>query len=202
MCVFSFSFSFSLSFFDFFRGPPSAEELERQRMNPRHRSLKRISVGSNRLTGPVGVLSVSLKLRLEHLTLPNNRLSGSLDGLFARWQRSSDQRVSLVTLNLSGNALTGRLPRALQTARHALKTLDLGHNRLTGTADPLLLGQLTLLRALRLSHNRLTGAVPEALTNLSSSLVELSMGHNNLSGSLPCEALGMLSELQVGGCAV
>ena len=62
----------------------SEEEAERRRMNPPHRSLRRVSLQSNGLAGPVGMLSVRLKLRLEHLTLGSNQLTGNLDGTMLR----------------------------------------------------------------------------------------------------------------------
>ena len=60
----------------------------------RHRSLVRISCHDNALTGPLGVLSVKLKLRLKHLTLAANKFTGTLDRVLERWQHSSDQRVA------------------------------------------------------------------------------------------------------------
>ena len=108
-----------------------------------------------------------------------------------------DSRV--VSLNLDGYGLTGRIPPQLGMLPH-LRNLRLFDNALTGTI-PTQLGLLSELEYLHLSFNRLTGDIPGSLGNLLN-LKELSLSENfRLSGAIPV-SLSRLSEvvyLNLGG---
>ncbi|GJN24877.1 hypothetical protein PR202_gb12648 [Eleusine coracana subsp. coracana] len=93
---------------------------------------------------------------------------------------------SLTRLDLSGNALLGRIPPSLGALRR-LSLLDLSNNALSG-AIPASLGSATALRFLNLSNNALSGgdeaALPSAFRALTR-LEELQISGNNLTGPLP-----------------
>ena len=102
-----------------------------------------------------------------------------------------DGRVS--DLSLSGNELTGEIPRELGSLSN-LERLTLSRNQLTGEI-PRELGSLSNLERLTLSRNQLTGEIPRELGSLSN-LERLWLYDNKLTGEIPTE-LGSLSNLQL-----
>ncbi|MCL7034216.1 hypothetical protein MKW94_005219 [Papaver nudicaule] len=66
--------------------------------------------------------------------------------------------MSLYTLNLSSNAITGRIPLTIRNLTH-LESLDLSRNKLVGHI-PVQLAGLAFLSALNLSFNKLVGKIP------------------------------------------
>ena len=106
-----------------------------------------------------------------------------------------DDGGRVTELNLSGNRLTGTVPRELGGLAN-LKRLSLGDNRLTGTIPPEL-GDLTNLKWLWLHYNDLTGPIPPELGGLAS-LEKLSLSGNRLTGPIPTE-LGALANLKQMG---
>jgi hypothetical protein len=122
----------------------------------------------------------------------------------------------LHTLDLSGNALHGYIPRQLgrlfrlrELWLHQnelegnipsglynctnLVNLALSFNNLTGSI-PRELGSLTHLELLFLGANILTGTIPVSLSNIST-FIDLDIAENKLMGSVPQE-LGQLISLQ------
>ncbi len=95
---------------------------------------------------------------------------------------SYGQSPRVERLELSGKALTGRIPREIGNL-DALKTLHLDGNALTGTVPPEL-GKLTRLRSLRLDGNRLHGPLPQALGALNA-LTLLRLAGNSFEGLAP-----------------
>lgn len=67
-----------------------------------------------------------------------------------------------VSLNLSGNSLTGALPAEIRKLTN-LQTLDVSNNRMTGI--PAEIGQLKNLETLNYANNQITG-LPMELGNL------------------------------------
>jgi Ran GTPase-activating protein (RanGAP) involved in mRNA processing and transport len=148
---------------------------------------------------------------LVNLSLANNvLLSGSIVSVL--------ELPELVSLNLSGNALTEGLAFSDNLVEQAkLVTLDLSNNQLSGSIDPLLtllpslaflnlsgnafsgtippeFGQCcTTLMALDLSNNGLTGPIPTM--DLMESLVSLRLAGNGLSSSVPSQLLNDLAPL-------
>jgi Leucine-rich repeat (LRR) protein len=118
---------------------------------------------------------------------------------------------NLTTLHLSGNALTGTLPRGLNDSTLGGKLIDLAisHNSLTGTIPHAL--QRRVWHSLDLSYNRLSGALqPDFNTlpahnyqhlskrgymfvdiNYTSTNTYLSLENNRLSGDIPSTVYGL-----------
>ena len=104
----------------------------------------------------------------------------------------------VVALDLSWNALTGRVPPELAGLAR-LESLELGGNEL-GRRIPPELGALENLEYLSLYWNELSGAIPPELGDLSN-LRSLALGWNALSGAIPPELgdLPNLWQLDLGG---
>jgi hypothetical protein len=88
----------------------------------------------------------------------------------------------VVSLDLSGNALSGAIPDAIGSLT-GLFSLNLSRNLLSGPI-PASLGRIASLESLDLSGNRLDGPIPLELTGLTS-LTFLNLSDNLLSGAVP-----------------
>ncbi|KAH7527970.1 hypothetical protein FEM48_Zijuj05G0022400 [Ziziphus jujuba var. spinosa] len=96
---------------------------------------------------------------------------------------SNSKTLSLVVvLDLSGNNLSGDLPREL-TNLLGLVFLNLSRNHISGHV-PESISKLKELESLDLSNNRFSGAIPESLKSLSF-LGYLNLSNNDLSGKIP-----------------
>lgn len=71
-------------------------------------------------------------------------------------------RTDVISLNLSGNNLTGALPAEIRTLTN-LQVLDVSNNQMTGI--PAEIGQLHNLKTLNYANNKITG-LPLELGNL------------------------------------
>jgi hypothetical protein len=150
--------------------------------------------------------------RVAELRLPGNNVQGAFNQ--ARVDSALAQMTGLRVLDLSGNGLTGALPRRIGSLR-LLQTLNLSKNKLTGDLKELcglqalrdldirqngfrdsLQGVLCCLINLErayLSENRLYGRVPLCLTDLQR-LVVLDASVNELSDTLPA-GLSVMQQL-------
>lgn len=88
---------------------------------------------------------------------------------------------SLVSIDLSYNAIPGGFPTGINTAIN-VGELDLSHNKLTG---PLPTGSYGTIRKLHVSYNSLSGSIPPSLGDTASNLFDLDLSHNKLSGAIP-----------------
>ena len=98
----------------------------------------------------------------------------------------------VIELKLSGNRLSGEIPRELGSLPN-LEKLYLGRNELSGEI-PRELSGLSRLRSLFLDLNELSGSIPRELGSLSN-LRELALRGNELRGDIPRE-LGALTNLK------
>ncbi len=109
------------------------------------------------------------------------------------WQGVTNDAAGRVDrLYLSGNKLSGEIPRDLGQLAHA-KILSMSANQLTGPI-PVEMGGLSNLVWLFLRRNQLNGEIPPALGSLGS-LEWLYLSSNQLTGGIPTE-LGGLSSLK------
>ncbi|XP_060192719.1 protein STRUBBELIG-RECEPTOR FAMILY 1-like isoform X3 [Lycium barbarum] len=127
-----------------------------------------------------GVLCVNSNV--TGIVLNDSNLGGELSegiGSFA----------SIIQLDLSNNHIGGSIPSNLPVT---LKTLFLAGNQLTGSIPDTisLLGQLS---DLSLSNNHLNGVIPDAFLQLKT-LINMDLSGNSLSGQLP-PSMGSLSSL-------
>lgn len=115
---------------------------------------------------------------LKHIDISYGGLSGTLPGLASL--------ASIVSINLTGNQLTGNLPQALPLT---LETLVLANNQFVGSLPPFINGmggplQAGSVKRLEFAGNQLTGALPEDW-KLLQNLTYLDMHHNRIAGTLP-----------------
>ncbi|CAI7887568.1 unnamed protein product [Closterium sp. NIES-53] len=100
---------------------------------------------------------------------------------------------SLEEVILTGNALSGELPRALLRAP-ALRILDLESNNITGDLPGEAGAYSRSIIQLILRNNSLSGAIPPALAEMTA-LQKLDLGGNRLSGAVPAALSGSLKAL-------
>ncbi|KAL1190955.1 Receptor-like protein 1 [Cardamine amara subsp. amara] len=121
-----------------------------------------------------------LKLKkLDLLDISNNRFSGILPLWIGR--------MSLGTLDVSGNQLKGPFPVQLQN----LYFIDISHNSFSGSIPRNV--NFSFLTELRLHNNEFMGSIPDTLLK-SPKLEVLDLRNNNLSGNIP-DTIGNASVL-------
>ncbi|RXH85258.1 hypothetical protein DVH24_042026 [Malus domestica] len=146
-----------------------------------------VSLPSNRLQGSISHSLGSLT-HLSHLNLSHNLISGPLEaGLFL-------SSSCLEILDLSHNFLSGELPLFLSSSY--IQIVDLSNNQFNSTIPSSFLQHAWNLSSLNVSNNHFTGQIPSSICLRSSSLRVLDFSHNNFSGPIP-PGLGNCSELEV-----
>ncbi|KAL4561046.1 hypothetical protein LXL04_033208 [Taraxacum kok-saghyz] len=139
-------------------------------------SLRVLSLSKNDLQGPIPS-SISQCTSLNHLNLSKNRFSGTPDFSTGLWLLTR-----IRTLDLSHNALSGRVPNGV-SGLHYLKELLLQHNHFSGGL-PSDMGLCLHLKRLDLSNNLFTESLPVSFQRLSS-LTYLNLANNMLTGDFP-----------------
>ncbi|XP_031099791.1 receptor-like protein EIX2 [Ipomoea triloba] len=114
-------------------------------------------------------------MRMNHLTLSNNYLSGGIPKPLCSLK-------DLEILALSTNQLYGEIPPCLGKLQN-LKVLDLGNNNLSGNI-PKSLGSLQRLSSFHLQNNELDGKLPSSMQNLTS-LKILDLSENKIMDVIP-----------------
>jgi len=109
----------------------------------------------------------------------------------SNWYGVGVDNGSIITINLTGNHLSGELPAILGSLAR-LEGLYLSSNQLVGSI-PVSLGNLSNLMDLFLDNNQLSGPIPGELGYLAK-LFKLDLSWNQLSGQIP-PALGNLNVL-------
>jgi len=111
------------------------------------------------------------------------------------WQgvTCSNDKTTVVELDLKNNNLVGSLPSEISLLSPSLLSLTISDNSLEGSI-PVEVQKLTKLTTLDLSANHLTGSIPRQLGE-ASGLELLNLSRNALESTLPVE-IGMLTQLQ------
>ncbi|GMH20117.1 hypothetical protein Nepgr_021958 [Nepenthes gracilis] len=163
-------------------------------------SLTDLLLTDNQFSGSIPPSLVQLA-NLENLSLDRNKLIGSIPENFGSF------RNPILYLTLSGNQLSGPIPRSL--ANGNFSTLDLSRNKLAGDAAFLFgngkLFEIDLngnslsfdlsnvkfyeyLQHIDISRNKIYGRIPTSLTKLMD-LHYLNVSYNSLCGPIPAGGL-------------
>ncbi|KAK9077263.1 hypothetical protein SSX86_005600 [Deinandra increscens subsp. villosa] len=139
------------------------------------KSLERISLGSNLLSGTVSTRLSDCR-NLQYLDLGMNFFSGEVPDL------SSLTQIKFLSLNLSG--FSGQFPwKSLENLTN-LTFLSLGDNPFDESPFPLEILKLQNLNSLYLTNCTIGGTIPEGIENLTL-LESLQLSDNNLVGEIP-----------------
>ncbi|KQK09670.1 receptor-like protein kinase 5 [Brachypodium distachyon] len=130
-----------------------------------------LRIENNQFGGNIPAAAVGIR----EFSAGNNNFSGEMPANFGSGM------PLLQTLNLSGNRLSGGMPRSVAKLG-SLTQLDLSRNQLTGEI-PAELGAMRVLNALDLSSNTLSGDIPPPLARLQ--LNSLNLSSNQLGGRVP-----------------
>ncbi|KAL3850229.1 hypothetical protein ACJIZ3_012111 [Penstemon smallii] len=138
--------------------------------------LTSLKISKNSLEGVLpSILGTYPELQVINLSL--NKLSGPLlPSLF--------NSSKLTDINLSFNNFSGTIPsdaNAITLQNYSLLSLDLSHNALTGQLPPEV-GKFHYMVYLDLSENHLEGDIPNDFPD---TIVEFNVSYNNLSGVVP-----------------
>ncbi|KAM3750019.1 hypothetical protein ACB098_04G005800 [Castanea mollissima] len=118
--------------------------------------------------------------------LSENRVRGvqlANMGLKGKFPRGLVDCSELIILDLSGNEISGSIPRDISKILPAVEVLKLSNNNLSGEI-PSSMGNCSNLEVLILDNNRLTGQIPQQLNQLIR-LEVFSVVNNLLSGPVP-----------------
>ncbi|XP_010457576.2 PREDICTED: receptor like protein 30-like [Camelina sativa] len=143
--------------------------------NPR--KLTVLDLSHNSFSGPIPQCLSDLVEGI--MNLRHNNLNGMLPDIFCR------SGSSLITLDVSKNQITGKLPRSLANCNR-LKLLNVENNMITDTF-PFWLKALPLLQVIALGSNRFYGSIssPQDDPLSFSKLQIIDISRNNFNGSLP-----------------
>ncbi|KAL8512658.1 hypothetical protein ACS0TY_018959 [Phlomoides rotata] len=161
--------------------------------------LRRLYVGSNRLTGPL-LPSLALPPMLEELDISDNSLQGIItEANFVELQnlKNLDLAFNSLTLDLSADWIPpfqlewinlrvckmarGSFPTWLQTQTN-ISSIDISDAGISGEV-PRWVWNMSDLEYVNLSHNQISGTIPDLSS--ASSIIILDVGSNNFSGSVP-----------------
>ncbi|MBA0726667.1 hypothetical protein Golax_002478 [Gossypium laxum] len=147
-----------------------------------------ISLGRCRKLEAMEVYDDEAELNVKHLRFEVLRLTGIyyLDGITVTNKGLQMELVKILTIftsiDLSCNNLEGPIPDVIGKFK-ALYFLNLSHNALSGKIPPSL-GNLQQLESLDFSCNNLSDSIPRQLLKLTF-LAVLNLSHNQLEGRIP-----------------
>ncbi|CAJ1936232.1 unnamed protein product [Sphenostylis stenocarpa] len=104
-------------------------------------------------------------------------------GLKGQFPRGIRNCLSLTSLDLSQNNLTGPIPLDISTLLPFATSIDLSLNKFNGNIPPTF-SKCRYLNSLRLDNNNLSGQIPHELGQLPR-IKSISFANNQLSGSVP-----------------
>uniref|UniRef100_I1PIE9 non-specific serine/threonine protein kinase n=1 Tax=Oryza glaberrima TaxID=4538 RepID=I1PIE9_ORYGL len=150
--------------------------------------LSHLDLASNGLSGPLPQhLSNLTGMMINHDTTKyEERLSGcdykSFVNMKGQELQYNQEKVTVVTIDLSSNFLTGVIPEGI-VSLDGIINLNLSWNNLNGKI-PYMIGAIKSLESLDLSKNNLYGEIPQSLSDLTY-LSYLNLSYNNLTGRVP-----------------
>ncbi|XP_057429227.1 receptor-like kinase TMK4 [Lotus japonicus] len=148
-------------------------------------SLQQLSMTDNINLKPWTIpAELTQSTNLVELDLGNANLVGSLPDIFS-------SLVSLQSLRLSYNNLTGELPQSLSGSGVQFVWLNNQNDGFGFTGSIDVLGSMTHLTQVWLQKNQFTGAIPD-LTNCTG-LFDLQLRDNKLTGVVPSSLMGLAS---------
>ncbi|CAH9076463.1 unnamed protein product [Cuscuta europaea] len=159
---------------------------------------KHFHFGKNQLSGPIPAQLFSSKMKLIHLLLERNQLTGSIPETLGHVQSLEVVRLdrnllsgsvpsnlnnltSINNLYLSNNNLNGPFPNL--NGMNFLDYVDMSNNTFDPTDFPSWLSTLTSLTTLVLENTRLQGPIPASLFSLDQ-LQNVILRNNKLNGTL------------------
>lgn len=140
-------------------------------------SLEDLDLSLNGYIGDHIASSLGTLCKLKNLNLAANNLSGDISEFLNNL--SVCPSVSLVSLSLNSNQVTGQLPDSIGSLKN-LQILDLAYNSFWGSI-PSAIGNLSSLKVLYLHSNKMNGSIPESFGQLSK-LVDLNLIANAWGG--------------------
>ncbi|KAM3271864.1 hypothetical protein ACQJBY_042208 [Aegilops geniculata] len=146
------------------------------------KSLTLFDIGNNMITGQLPQCS-------EYMASDSNMVSPDTTSPITDSSSNTPMPMSIGTLRLSNNNLSGEFPLLLQNCP-ALMFIDLGQNKFCGSIPAWIGEKLAHLGILRLRSNMFSGYIPSQLRRLVH-LQYLDLAHNNLSGNIPDSLLNM-----------
>ncbi|KAL5807746.1 hypothetical protein ACOSQ3_028437 [Xanthoceras sorbifolium] len=138
-------------------------------------SITAIALTGKGIKGELSQFNFSCFQDLEHFTIWNNTLTGSIPSQIGALSR-------LRFLDLGNNNLTGSIPPQIANMKN-LTHLFMNDNKLIGPI-PSSLGLLSNLQKIDLSINHIDGSIPGEITRLNQ-LIILDLSSNFLSGEIP-----------------
>ncbi|KAG8090682.1 hypothetical protein GUJ93_ZPchr0011g27854 [Zizania palustris] len=163
------------------------------------RKLTHLDLASNRMSGAIPQYLSNFTAMIEKHSAVNHeeRLSGcdykSVVTVKGQELVYDEENVTLVTIDLSSNLLTGAIPEDIVSLVRLIN-LNLSRNYLSGEI-PYMIGKMQSLESLDLSTNKIHGEIPPSLADLTS-LSFLNLSYNNLTGRIPSGTqLGTLVDL-------
>ncbi|CAL9088934.1 unnamed protein product [Musa acuminata var. zebrina] len=179
-------------------------------------NLKELYLLDNRLEGEIFgmIMNVSRSLKLKHLDLSQNSLSGdigqilrslgSLEYLALDYNKFNGDILEIVKnapsslqyLSLGFNHITGEISQTVKNLTN-LEYLDLSYTNVTG-GILMAFCDLINLKSLILQGNNISRQIPKTIGNLTS-LEYLNLSYNNITGAIPMaiETLNRLYNLQI-----
>ncbi|KAL5739026.1 hypothetical protein ACOSQ2_028206 [Xanthoceras sorbifolium] len=146
-------------------------------------SITAIALTGKGIKGELSQFNFSCFQDLEHFTIWNNTLTGSIPSQIGALSR-------LRFLDLGNNNLTGPIPPEIENMKN-LTHLFMNDNKLIGPI-PSSLGLLSNLQKIDLSINHIDGSIPGEIARLNQ-LIILDLSSNLLSGEIPVTVRELLN---------